>query len=768
MAARGPRSSYSSRSVSPETSPEHYDPFNPGPDRIHMSPLSPELRGNYDNFHRTPSPGDTTLRAPPAGSYLPGSRGGDTRYGILPHNESQEALHRTAPDSTHTVSSYSNHKTGDLDAQALAERRAGELAQWKIHWATPLTMIALLLLGAAGAVGHHVFYRRLDGQEAKHQLEMIRWGTALAFFVKSTMVGSVVMSYRQRVWYTVRKRALTIKAIDGFFSATEDFTQFWNWEMIRNGKLAAFMALCGWLIPIASVLAPGALTQELQSKYGDNHCPSVAALNFTREETFNFRNKQNFLGSSLTFLNTTDIKAEKEGWFDYYDQPSKLARRLAITSAYLGKPATHPNASVNACGQGWNCTYVIEFKGPGYKCDEIANNSFPLNEAAPFNLSIIAPQGDNLYYSEVGRGDYKSPQIDSKDGMPIQDPPYPDSLGVFESEPILWVGYATNTTIPYEKGSPQAEKWVNRQEPKMFKCTLYHTVYAFRMSYNDSLQAATRIRRDFLKPIVDTTITPVGDTGEYVAAPAENFVRPGDDAEQYKLVASYHALGVILRNFLRGSIAYTGNYYVTHSDLSETMLINPSTSYPVANLMDRVQSLFEDMLITLLSEPNMVVYERQEVECRKHRTIAVYAYVPEALWIGYAAAVAVTLVFVLIGLFSIYQNGVASDTQFSRIMVTTRNPTIDRLSVGACLGGDPFPKELTRTKLRFGVLLEDDPREGPLGKIEHCCFGVAGETKEIVKHGTYAGLKKWREKAQEEAKEVEEKEPLLEKHGKEL
>ena len=121
----------------------------------------------------------------------------------------------------------------------------------------------------------------------------------------------------------------------------------------------------------------------------------------------------------------------------------------------------------------------------------------------------------------------------------------------------------------------------------------------------------------------------------------------------------------------------------------------------------------------------------------KSRTMMVYVYYRRSLWIGYAIVIAITFAFILVGAWSLYENGVASDVLFSRIMATTRNPTLDHLSVGACLGGDPFPKELTRTKLRFGVLLEDDPREGPLGKVEHCCFGTMGETKEIVKGGTY-------------------------------
>jgi hypothetical protein len=150
------------------------------------------------------------------------------------------------------------------------------------------------------------------------------------------------------------------------------------------------------------------------------------------------------------------------------------------------------------------------------------------------------------------------------------------------------------------------------------------------------------------------------------------------------------------------------------------------------------------MLLTLLSEPTLVAAETQAVECLKSRTTIVFVYLPQSLWIGYAFAVAITLASIFIGSWAIHQNGVASDTLFSRILVTTRNPTLDHLSVGACLGGDPFPKELRKTKLRFGVLMEDEPREGPLGRVEHCCFGTRGETTNIVKGNNYAGLKRYR------------------------
>jgi hypothetical protein len=513
------------------------------------------------------------------------------------------------------------------------------------------------------------------------------------------------------------------------------------------------------LIPIASVLSPASLTSEVRTSYKPDVCESVASLNFAHESVYDFRNESFYPGSSLAYYNTTDKDALQEGWFDYYDQPSKNARRLAVTSAYLKKPATWLNASLDSCGEGWNCTYSLTFQGPGYKCDEVGEDA-----SSPINVSSLAPKGSYLYRASVDLGDYASPQTDTgEDGMPKEGPPYPESLGVFQSEPVLWIGYAINTTKPYEKSSPYAKNWTNVHESKVFKCVAHHTNYTFEMKYNDSIQITTRKQRDFLGPIIDTTVS--GNTKSLVASPSANYVSPRTDTERYKLTASYHAMNALLRNFLRGDISFKPPYFVTKSDISETRLMESSTSYAIHNLMEEIQDFYEDMLITLLSEPHLVVADTQSVPCEKSRTVNVYVYHREGLWVGYAIAVSVTFMSIVVGVWAIRQNGVASDTQFSRIMVTTRNPTIDRLSVGACLGSDPFPKELRETKMRFGVLLEEDPREGPLGKVEHCCFGTAGETKEIVKYGTYAGLKKYRRDV-EEVGDLEEKQALLDDHEK--
>ncbi|KAF1955760.1 hypothetical protein CC80DRAFT_516696 [Byssothecium circinans] len=739
-----------------------YDPYDT-PDPIAMSNVSRQSLDVSSSQDRRPeSPDISPPTSPPIGFSASRGFGRNSQYAPVGGLQGTPMISPGGPNSLYSVSSLGQYKTQDETAQRLVDRRAGEMAQWHIHWFTPAMAIALFVAGILGAMAHHLFYARLDGKPAEAQLRMVRYGTALAFFVKSTLVGSVILCYRQRIWRTFRRKAMTMRAIDSLFTATEDPTAFLNWEMVKMGKLATFMALCSWLIPLASVLSPSSLTSEVRETYNSTTCPKVAMLNFTREAKHDFRKEDEYVGASLVFWNTTNLKGEQAGFFDYYDQPSKNGKRLAVTSVYLNKPATNPDASLNSCGERWNCTYDMTFEGPGYKCDDVASISKPDAGAAPFNLSVLAPQGDSIYHASTDLNDYVSPQIETgDDGVPIPKPPYPDLLGVFQSEPVLWIGHSIKTKENYPDDSPYKKKWGTVHQPKIFKCVAYHTNYTFQMRYSDTQQYHTRKQRDFLYPVIDTTVSiDPKNNSKYIASPRSNFISPRNDVEKYKRTATYHALGALLRNFLRGQIIKT-TYIVTRSDISESRLMNAKTSYPVENLKEEIQNVFEDILITLLSEPYLVVADTQDVPCMKSRSVNVYVYHRQGLWVGYAFAVVFTFSFLIVGAWSIHQNGVASDTLFSRIMVTTRNPTLDQLSVGACLGGDPFPKELTRAKLRFGVLLEENPREGPLGTVEHCCFGTAGEVKEIVKYGTYAGLKRYRDDAKREDGNVAEKEALL-------
>ena len=107
-------------------------------------------------------------------------------------------------------------------------------------------MYLFFLFGLACAIGHHVFYSVLDGKPAKEQIQMLRYGTVLAFAAKAGLGASVIAAFRQRVWTTVRTRMMSIGAIDSMFAAAEDFFALVNWEFLSGAKIAAALALFVW------------------------------------------------------------------------------------------------------------------------------------------------------------------------------------------------------------------------------------------------------------------------------------------------------------------------------------------------------------------------------------------------------------------------------------------------------------------------------------------------------------------------------------------
>lgn len=225
-------------------------------------------------------------------------------------------------------------------------------------------------------------------------------------------------------------------------------------------------------------------------------------------------------------------------------------------------------------------------------------------------------------------------------------------------------------------------------------------------------------------------------------------MRPDTNPREYKKFCTYHSTAQLFREWLGGTIdktPYKGARLATEA--STTKLINHTLSYPVVDLQWQIQSMYEDLLLSLLADLQLNIGTKASVPCTRLRRVSKFKYQQTGLWIPYAIVIAMSFVFMVIGFQAMVNNGVSSDTVFSRIMTTTRNPTLDRLSVGACLGSDPFPKELERTKLRFGVLDEETGGETVFSaggtRIEHCGFGTEDEIGPITKGKPYAGMKKW-------------------------
>lgn len=629
-----------------------------------------------------------------------------------------------------------------------------------------MLMISAFLMGAVFAVFQHLLYSFLHHREAADENQKFRWvlyGRALAYLSKVAFGGCVVLVFRQRLWRTFRERALTVLSIDQLFGATEDLSLFGNWDIITNAPLLVIVAMIIWLIPLATIIfSPGALTF---GTYLDHETVdiSVPKIDFTMESTKNWRYPVKMADGSnkksVMFYNTTDIAGTAPGWFDYYDQPSAELVRVGLLLAYSNadRPNMRQDARRNACGGEYNCTYEQTFIAPGYQCEEITGADKLAGLGAPFNLTQMAPQGRASYYAEVDLGDYKKPQADDfrkgPGGVPVGEAP--ESLGVFKSEPVLWIGYTVNSTERLPPNDPLATRWTHRFDPHIVRCVHMETKYTIQWKFIEPSITSTT-KREYLNPIVDTNFT-LGIDGltNYTAdpEPTQNYVSPRDDVGLYKKTAAYHALGEMFRKFLRGHVdvepPLPGPYYSqVYSDVTKTRLMFKNAE-PKRNLGAEIESFYSDMVLSLFSAPELLAVSQEKLTVERSRLQSSFVYVPERLWQCYVPVIFVTLVILMFGLVTIWQDGTTFSTGFSRILVTTRNTTLDNISRGACLGNDPFPMELMNTRLKFGVLANgSDPEQSQTAyqpgsgyqNPGHCAFGVPSEIGPITKGAPYAGL----------------------------
>ena len=130
----------------------------------------------------------------------------------------------------------------------------------RIHWLAPVSMLAALTAGILLALGHHLFYRRLNGTEtptddlrfgslsySKQQLN-IQVGTAFAFLVKASLVVSVSIAYAQVFWGAFPRsyhgKPPTLSNVDTAFSALGNVLALFNFPVwLRNPVLLSLATL---------------------------------------------------------------------------------------------------------------------------------------------------------------------------------------------------------------------------------------------------------------------------------------------------------------------------------------------------------------------------------------------------------------------------------------------------------------------------------------------------------------------------------------------
>ena len=669
----------------------------------------------------------------------------------LPRSQSKpEDDSSVTSKGTHISRMFVSKSSPDSVTERLLDGKSDRTARWQLHWRTPRLLLASFLAGLAATFGQHFLYSFLhhkaeDRENTKTSLVLC--GRALAYLAKVAFAQCIIMCYDQRIWRTFRNRALSVRSIDQLFSGIEDVSLLVNWEAVSNAPLVAGMALVVWLLPLATVIAsPSALSFEWRPEVGQAFV-SVPTLNFSIESYKDWRDPVKMwdgsIKRSMFYYNTTDMTAKRPGWFDYYDQPSAETQNLLWKNIF-SSPIEILNSTFNqeiarqrSCGGNFNCTYSISFLGPGYKCEDVTHQPDGL-----FNTSVLVPEGDNVYYADVDAGDYARPQFENlKTGLGgIPDGEVPEHAGDLRFEPEVWIGYSFNTTRRRSFDSLFAKNWTQDFEQHIMRCIHYETKYTLNFSFTDHT-GHIKSSSEFVTPLHGVDFSQRNNG----TLPMERWLSPRDNKAAYKKTAAYHAIGEVFRGVLRGSIRINPIYAEIQSDISKTALIEKD-GLPKRDISQRLEDLYQGIILTFLAQPQMLVNSEEKVLVHRSRYRVAFVYDSVRLWMCYAPVILLTLAILLIGAWTIWEDGTTFSTGFARIMATTRNPTLDEMSRGACLGNDPFPVELMKRKLQFGALREDmsivDMSDGFVGgeSVGHCAFGVPEEVAPIRRGMLYAGL----------------------------
>lgn len=425
-----------------------------------------------------------------------------------------------APSSLATFNSPSPRKDRSLswpsEPASLSFRCGGGGLVWQ--WHPSFGMYLCFVFGILLAVGHHIYYSALEGQPALNQTEMLRYGTFLAYAAKAGFSAAVISAYKQRVWVTVRNRFLSIGALDAMFAAAEDVVSLLNPGFLTGAKGAYALALFAWTTPLVVILTANTLLVEPRQISHNTTCPAVRTLNFSFEETNEWRNPTQIDGLfeiPVSLWNTTkrDDNSDPD-WFDYYTGPSSNFQQTTTLGAFLEEVVARKHASVDTCGAGWNCTFTINFTAPGYQCSELASgvDSVPRNltqesgvAVPPFGTDLLLPRGNFSYYASTLSGEYSGAQLRdvSIGGIPLMSPPYPDHFGALRTEPIIWVGYSVLNHPNQSQPRRNETGWDDAFTPKIFACEHRETTYVANFTYIDVSLYLPRQLSFFFSPSSD-------------------------------------------------------------------------------------------------------------------------------------------------------------------------------------------------------------------------------------------------------------------------
>ncbi|KAH7154333.1 hypothetical protein DER46DRAFT_688121 [Fusarium sp. MPI-SDFR-AT-0072] len=350
-------------------------------------------------------------------------------------------------------------------------------------------------------------------------------------------------------------------------------------RLIARHKMARLETVDATLAVVAGV------TEELVS------CPSVRTLNFDNKANFDWRERP-----VMDDFNSTH--------FDYWNAASTMYTSVVLNKAvFMREPLVRDESAEELAS------------GVGSKVKKLGDAE------APFNTSILAPEGNYNYMSMVARENYTTYSW-----------PRPKDLGVFKNEPIIWIGYSTVKNINEQQPKNKEKGWDKAYTPVIFGCEHHEVNYTVRFDY----------KREYVRKVANKTLvsenTP-GKTSKKNSVPESNWINPLPITD---LRQGIQKLYEDLVMSLFSELSFVAVAWASNGKPSGTGKGDASTRYP----------------------------------CRRQRQTTLFVYKQVQLLFVYAASILLAVIGVLVGIQAYRKAGVMLDMKPSSIIGASKNGTL--------------------------------------------------------------------------------------------
>ncbi|EPS39215.1 hypothetical protein H072_6989 [Dactylellina haptotyla CBS 200.50] len=576
----------------------------------------------------------------------------------------------------------------------LEPQQPPQKSRWGITWQTPALALISYVTGIALAVGNHVYFSKLNGQPYVNSVWVGRYALVFALIIKTCFATCVIICYEQVVWMGFRRRSsgTSIRAIDALYGSTYQIVSLFYPSMWMQHPIAALTITIRWLLPLVSIITPTTLTVQIRESVAFSAC-QVPWLNMTAADV----KPANNLRAGPFIADLAQSEYTGNNWY-----PTPTASKIASLTGFLGQPVTFDSP----CGN--NCSYSISFQAPLWRCEDVDRH----DPRAPWEIdnSTIAPWAS----SNVGR---EVPYTSTVKYVAAQD-----------KYSRLWAGHIILKDVP--EGTTGF--W-NRYDLETFYCDTYNTTVSLRQDFLNGQQQL---------PVVDKI-----DYLEFINGTYDRYWASDRDKGWFDIYR-VQMIHQVISDLFSGEVSYEGRAGKDTST-NTTILNMPSfvkpylTSYGDGNpeLEDKIRPLAEQLSLnytfSMLSFPDLSVRQMTESNCTATTFSNVWRYEQRNLILAYCLGTVISLASLVLGAVALAHNGIVTDMSFSQVLATSRNPELDKLLEGNCLGrSDLNPRSLYNERLRHGELKQQDGKLSASGAA-HVAFGTPENVLPIRRQGYY-------------------------------